>query len=169
MTELDLTSAPTSPATAEWERLPSAAVTAARIVAAFSLAPLAVPAGVLASAAFGTVASITIALAVLLIAVTLGVGLGGLRARRVRYALLAEGLRIRRGICWWHETLVPRSRVQHLDLERGPIERPLGLATLVIHTAGTRLNAVRLAGLDEARARALRDALVDREGADDAV
>lgn len=154
---------------AGWERLPPAAVTAARLVAALSMAPLVVPAGVLGQALFGVATAAAIALAVLLIAASLGAWLGSLRARRVRYALLAEGLRIRRGVCWWRETLVPRSRVQHLDLERGPIERRLGLATLVIHTAGTRMNAVRLAGLDAARARVLRDALVDREGEDDAV
>lgn len=152
-----------------WENLPPAAVTAARLVAALSMAPLAVPVGVLAQALFGVAAAAAIAVAVLLIAASLGAWLGGLRARRVRYTLLAEGLRIRRGVCWWRETLVPRSRVQHLDLERGPIERRLGLATLVIHTAGTRMNAVRLAGLDATRARVLRDALVDREGEDDAV
>lgn len=93
---------------------------------------------------------------------------GGLSHRRTRYRLDGDGLRIRRGVCWQGETLVPRSRVQHLDLERGPLERRLGLATLVLHTAGTRMSAVRLPGLDAARARALRDALVDREAdADD--
>jgi uncharacterized protein len=95
---------------------------------------------------------------------------GGIQHRRTRYLLDGDGLRIRRGLCWRSETLVPRSRVQHMDLERGPVERGLGLASLVVHTAGTRTNAVRLAGVDASRARALRDALVDRApGDDDAV
>jgi membrane protein YdbS with pleckstrin-like domain len=55
---------------------------------------------------------------------------------------------------------VPRTRVQHLDLERGPIERRHGLATLVVHTAGTRLYALRQSGLLDADAVALRDALL---------
>jgi membrane protein YdbS with pleckstrin-like domain len=60
--------------------------------------------------------------------------------------------------------------VQHLDIERGPIERRFGLATLVVHTAGTRLNAVRQPGFDEAAATRLRDALVPQEREhDDAV
>jgi membrane protein YdbS with pleckstrin-like domain len=33
------------------------------------------------------------------------------------------GLHLRRGRLWKKEVLVPRSRVQHLDIERGPIER----------------------------------------------
>jgi membrane protein YdbS with pleckstrin-like domain len=65
--------------------------------------------------------------------------------------------------------LVPRSRVQHLDIERGPIERQYGLATLVVHTAGTRQHAMRIAGLPDADAVALRDALVPEAGRHDDV
>lgn len=94
--------------------------------------------------------------------------LGGARHRHTRYRLDEDGLHVARGIWWKGETLVPRTRVQHLDLERGPIERRLGLASLVLHTAGTRLNAVKLAGLDADEARAIRNELVDREAdADD--
>lgn len=59
--------------------------------------------------------------------------------------------------CWC------RARVQHLDIERGPIERRYGLATLVVHTAGTRLSAVRQPGFDEDSANRLRDALVPHQ------
>jgi membrane protein YdbS with pleckstrin-like domain len=60
---------------------------------------------------------------------------------------------------WRHETQVPISRVQHLDLKRGPLERYFKLATLVIHTAGTRHSAVSVAGLDAVDAEHLRDTL----------
>jgi hypothetical protein len=69
-------------------------------------------------------------------------------------------LRVRRGWLWRTELLVPRSRVQHLDIERGPIERRFNLATLVVHTAGTRTQALRQAGLAEPDAVALRNALI---------
>ena len=86
------------------------------------------------------------------------------------WRLDARGLHVRRGRLFQRETLVPRSRVQHLDLERGPIERHYGLATIVVHTAGTRLQALRQSGLAEADAVALRDALVpDADVDDDAV
>lgn len=84
--------------------------------------------------------------------------------RRTRYALDAEGLLIVRGVIWQSETRVPRSRVQHTDLNRGPIDRWLGLAELKVHTAGTRLAAVSLGGLYEHEARRLRNDLL---GADD--
>ncbi len=92
---------------------------------------------------------------------------GNARYRRTSYALDAAGLRIRRGLVWRSETLVPRSRVQHTDINRGPLDRRFGLATLKVYTAGTKLASVSLDGLPEARAIELRDALVAAD--DDAV
>lgn len=86
--------------------------------------------------------------------------LAGARWRRTHWRLDPDGLTIRRGLVWRSETLVPRSRVQHVDLGHGPLDRHFGLAGLKIHTAGTRLAAVTLEGLEHARAEALRDALV---------
>jgi membrane protein YdbS with pleckstrin-like domain len=83
------------------------------------------------------------------------------------WRLDARGLQVRRGKLFFREVFVPRSRVQHLDIERGPIERNAGLATVVVHTAGSRLQALRQAGLREADAVALRDALVPEADTDD--
>lgn len=91
----------------------------------------------------------------------------GARFRAARFALTDDSLRIRRGVFWHSETLVPRSRVQHTDLNRGPIDRQFGMATLKVYTAGTKLASVSLDGLPEARAVELRDALVS--DADDAL
>ena len=82
--------------------------------------------------------------------------------RSTRWRLDEDGLRVRRGRWWRREILVPRARVQHLDIERGPIERRYGLATLIVHTAGTRMNALRQPGFDEDSAAWLRDALVPK-------
>ena len=92
---------------------------------------------------------------------------GGMRWSRTGFALDPGALRIRRGIIWRSETLVPRSRVQHTDLNRGPLDRRLGLATLKVYTAGTKLASVSLDGLPADRAAELRDALVAAD--DDAV
>ncbi len=62
---------------------------------------------------------------------------------------------------------MPRSRVQHTDINRGPIDRWLGLAELKVHTAGTRLASISLGGLSEQQARDLRNALLGED--DDAV
>ena len=85
------------------------------------------------------------------------------------WRLDARGLQVRRGRMFHREILVPRSRVQHLDIERGPIERHYGLATLTVHTAGTRLHALRQPGFLDADAVALRDALVPASARNDDV
>lgn len=99
----------------------------------------------------------------------LGVWLGLRQFRHVSWRLDDQGLAIRRGRMFQRETRVPATRVQHLDLKRGPWQRRRGLATLVVHTAGTRHSAVTLPHLDADDAEQLRDVLgrqVDRDGDD---
>jgi uncharacterized protein len=88
--------------------------------------------------------------------------------RRYRYAEADDGLLIESGVWWRKRTLVPRSRVQHTDVKHGPLQRRMGLATLVIHTAATRQHAIELPGLTGGHAETLRDDLLGRSG-DDAV
>lgn len=64
--------------------------------------------------------------------------------------------------------LLPLARVQHVDLERGPFERMMGLASLVLYTAGTHSASITVPGLDAVEAVRLRDQLVEI-GGDDAV
>lgn len=86
------------------------------------------------------------------------------RYRHIRYRLDAHGVTIRRGVVWRTVTSVPTSRVQHTDVSRGPVERYFDLATLVIHTAGTRDASVALSGLGHREAIALRDRLIEAGG-----
>ena len=78
-----------------------------------------------------------------------------------------DGFALQRGRWWQTESHVPISRVQHLDLKRGPLERAFKLATLVIHTAGTRMAAVSVAGLRGEDAEHLRDRLARQLDHDD--
>lgn len=107
--------------------------------------------------------------AVLLGCILLGIWLGYRSWKFTFWKLDETGLHVKRGKLWRKEILVPRSRVQHLDIERGPIERHFGLATLIVHTAGTRQHAVRQAGLLDTDAVALRDALVPASARNDDV
>ncbi|SBV39404.1 PH domain-containing protein [Xanthomonas graminis] len=96
-----------------------------------------------------------------------GACIGFVRHRRIRWRLDAQGLDLRRGRLWQSEVHVPMSRVQHLDLRRGPLERAARLATLIVHTAGTRHNAVAVPGLDQADAERLRERLAHQLDHDD--
>ena len=80
--------------------------------------------------------------------------------RRRRYRLDRTGIEIWTGVIWRQVIAVPRSRVQHIDVSQGPIERAYGLATLSIHTAGTEYSKVDLPGLDHGTALAVRDSLL---------
>lgn len=84
-----------------------------------------------------------------------------LRYRHASYRVNDEGIQIRSGVVFRSVVSVPRSRVQHTDVSRGPLERNFGLATLVIHTAGTQHASVPLSGLAESAAEAIRDFLIE--------
>jgi membrane protein YdbS with pleckstrin-like domain len=91
------------------------------------------------------------------------------RYRAWGYRLRDADLLVRRGVFWHTVTIVPHARIQYVDTRRGPLERALGLATVVVYTAGTRGAAVRIPGLDSAQAEALRDRLAALVDADDVV
>jgi membrane protein YdbS with pleckstrin-like domain len=84
------------------------------------------------------------------------------------YRLDGKVLETREGIWFRSLTLLPLSRLQHVDLHSGPIQRSFGLASLLLHTAGTQHASIVIPGLDAAEAARLRDQLV-AVGGDDAV
>ena len=84
------------------------------------------------------------------------------------YRVDDQGIEIRKGVYWRVVINVPRSRVQHIDVSQGPIERRYGLGTLVIYTAGTEHAKVQLEGLEHGRALQIREHLLP-SGASDAV
>ncbi|HET8819772.1 MAG TPA: PH domain-containing protein [Xanthomonadaceae bacterium] len=107
-------------------------------------------------------------LLLLLVAGGFGTWLAMKRYRNTTWRLDAHGFAVRRGRFWQRETRVPASRVQHLDIKRGPLQRRRDLATLVVHTAGTANSAVSLPNLDLADAERLRDLLGRQIEHDDA-
>ena len=73
------------------------------------------------------------------------------------YQMSADRLRVVRGILWRSDTVVPFGRVQHIDVDQGPLERAFGIATMTLHTAGTHNASVDLPGLGEEHAREMRE------------
>lgn len=73
------------------------------------------------------------------------------------FDLGADRLRVVRGLWFRSDTVVPFGRVQHIDVTQGPLERAFGLATLVVHTAGTHNASVALPGLAAEDAAAMRE------------
>ena len=89
----------------------------------------------------------------------------GWEYERYRYRVTDDGIEIHKGVVWRSITSVPRSRVQHTDVTRGPLQRRFGIATLTIHTAGTQDASVELTGLTHEKALEVRDFLI--QGGDD--
>lgn len=85
------------------------------------------------------------------------------------YQVGEEALYLTRGVLWRTASTVPLGRIQHVDTRRGPVERWLGLARVVVFTAGYRGAELPIPGLDTATAEALRDRLVALSGKGDAV
>ncbi|APX96015.1 PH domain-containing protein [Natronorubrum daqingense] len=108
--------------------------------------------------------------------IAVGIGLGVVYAIRLyqvwRFELQDDALYLERGVVTFVETAVPFVRVQHVDTQFGPVERVLGLSSVVVYTAGSRNADVRIPGLTPDRAEALQDTLRDlavESEADDAV
>lgn len=84
------------------------------------------------------------------------------------WAAWPDALQLRHGVLTRHESVVPYHRIQQIDVQRGPLDRALGLSTLVLRTAAATTDA-RIPGVDARRADDLRDGLLARAGVDDAV
>lgn len=86
-----------------------------------------------------------------------------------RFALRDDHVYLRRGVLFRASSIVPHARIQHVDTQHGPLDRWLGLASLVIYTAGTRGAVLTIPALEADEAERLRDRLAALSGAGDAV
>lgn len=83
----------------------------------------------------------------------------GAKHRRFQLHLSPKNLIVRQGVFWQRETLIPRPRLQYVDLRQSPFERRFGLATLILYTAGTALPAIIIPQLDHQDAQSLQEHL----------
>ncbi len=74
-------------------------------------------------------------LAAMALAVVLVFVLPRLLWRRWRYEIRPLEVDLQRGLVQVTRTLVPMARVQHVDTRSGPLQRRLGLSTVVFYTA----------------------------------
>ena len=84
------------------------------------------------------------------------------RYRAWAYGMDSDELQVRRGVWIRVHTMVPLDHVQHIDVSQGPLERALGICSLVLHTAGTLHSQIVLPGLTRVTAEAMRDEIRSR-------
>ena len=132
-------------------------VSVSRIATGFGLLPFLIGAGVLEVAQLLPPGSFIVP-ALLLYAYIAFV----IPARRYRYwgyDMGTDRLRIVRGYMYHRDVVVPFGRIQHIDVDQGPIQRRYDLATLTVHTAGNQNSTVSLPGLLHADALAMRETI----------
>ncbi|MEM8724784.1 MAG: PH domain-containing protein [Pseudomonadota bacterium] len=105
---------------------------------------------------------------VLLLALILVIRVPSRRFNARGYNMGGDRLRVVRGVWFRSDTVVPFGRVQHIDVDQGPIARFFDIATLTLHTAGNHNASVHLPGLQQDLAKDLREEIrahIKRESA----
>lgn len=90
------------------------------------------------------------------IGVAVGLVWANRRYARFGYVLTDEAVRVRDGVVIHSDAIAPLYRVQHVDINRGPLQLSFGLATLTIHTAAPAAD-IRLPDLRADHAEQVRD------------
>jgi putative membrane protein len=93
---------------------------------------------VLPALSLGVLAAIFPPASMLLMVLPFLIGIALLRGRRHRYELAPTSLQVARGVVVERSFIVPHANIQTLVLRRGPLQRRLGVATVLIDTAGGR-------------------------------
>jgi membrane protein YdbS with pleckstrin-like domain len=91
---------------------------------------------------------------------TIGLLMISFEYKRWRYRISRDEFTAERGVIVWQKTTVPRLRIQHVDINSGPIDRMFGLVELSLYTAGAMGAIVTVPGLTPDDAEALRKDLL---------
>lgn len=101
--------------------------------------------------------------AVVLVLIGLVAWLQRLEISRLGYLVRDHDFSFRKGVIGRSVTTVPFARIQHVSIDRGPLARAFGLATLQMRTAGS--SGLTVAGMHHETAERLKALVVDRAGA----
>jgi membrane protein YdbS with pleckstrin-like domain len=128
---------------------------------ALALLP-ALPSAVLGSAFLPGFLGLAPAGLLVLALMTFGWWHAGAAFKRYRVQVLDDGVMVERGVFWHAQTFIPQSRIQHTEVNQGPLDRRWGMAKLIVHTAAAGVASIAAVGLHHADAIAVRDQLLDR-------
>ncbi len=82
--------------------------------------------------------------------------------RHKAYALRAKDIIYKKGWLWRSVTTAPFNRVQHVQIDQGPIERQFNLSRLKIFTAGGASSDLTIPGINPDNAKAIKEFIVKR-------
>lgn len=101
---------------------------------------------------------------VILLLIGLAAVLQTMSVRHLGYLVREHDLSLRQGVITRVTSTIPYNRVQHVGVDRGPIERLYGLATLQLRSAG---GVIGISGLTTSDANRLKELVTARAGMDD--
>lgn len=141
---------------------------AAFISGAVGAAILAVPTLLFTMAADGPFLAFGIAAAILGFVLFGGISLllVDKQFERWSYELRPYDIVIRKGILWQNERTIARDRVQHIDINAGPMDRRFGLVQVVIYAAGIMGSVGLIPGLTPEDAEWLKEQLLATRAVD---
>ena len=99
-----------------------------------------------------------------LVLVVISAVVASTEAKNMGWQVRERDLSYRHGILTKSVDTLPFSRIQHARIERGPLQRTLGIATLHVNSAGPD---VRISGLSADDAERLKSLVIERSGATD--
>ncbi len=83
-------------------------------------------------------------------------------AKAKGYAVREHDVTLRSGLFWKSEIIQPIRRIQHIELTRGPVEKRVGLANIVLYGAGSTGATFTIPGLSLRTAVRLRRVVLGR-------
>ena len=83
------------------------------------------------------------------------------------YALRQKDVLYKSGLIWQGTTIIPFNRIQHTEVNHGPIDRFFGLASLKLFTAGGSASDLTIPGLKDHDAHRLKDFIAKKTAMDE--
>jgi len=97
----------------------------------------------------------------ILLVIAISSGLYGFYAAKIcGYSKNECELHFKQGLWWRKQTALSFSRIQHIDISHGPLERKFGMATIKFFTAGGASSDLKIPGLPNEIAEEMRNEIL---------
>lgn len=87
--------------------------------------------------------------------------------RKKLYALREKDIIYKEGLFWRSQLLVPFNRIQHAEVNQGPLQRAFGLSELRIYTAGGSASDLAISGIAFKEAQSIKYYLLHKTASDE--
>ncbi|MEZ4829071.1 MAG: PH domain-containing protein [Bacteroidia bacterium] len=82
--------------------------------------------------------------------------------RKKSYSIREKDITYRSGLIWQQVVSIPFQRIQHCEVNRGPLDQFFGLASLKVYTAGGGSTDLEIPGLEPERANQIKDFILNQ-------